>query len=75
MYDLFEDLPKSQKKEAQEYTDSIRSYITIAENREQYRKNYIEKLANEQGEKARVLYDYERAEIQKEFPHIPKELL
>lgn len=75
MYELFKDLPKSQKKEAQEYTDSIRSYVTIAENREQYRQNFIEKCANEQGEKAKVLYDYERAEIQKEFPHIPQELL
>ena len=75
MYDLFRDLPKLLKKEAQEYTDSIHSYVTIAENREKYRKNFIEIKANEQGEKARVLYDYERAEIQKEFPHIPKELL
>lgn len=75
MYNIFKDLPKSRKKEAQEYTASIRSYVTIAENREQYRQNFIEKRANEQGEKAKVLYDYERAEIQKEFPHIPQELL
>lgn len=75
MYDLFKDLPKSLKKEAQEYTDSIRSYVTIAEDRAKYRKNLIEIKANEQGEKARILYNYERAEIQKEFPHIPKELL
>ena len=75
MYDLFKDLPKSLKKEAQEYTDSICSYVTIAEDRAKYRKNLIEIKANEQGEKAKVIYDYERAEIQKEFPHIPKELL
>ena len=75
MYDLFEDLPKSLKREAQKYTDSINSYVTIAENRKLYLKNYIEKLANEQGEKARVLYDYERKKKKKEFPHIPKELL
>lgn len=75
MYDLFKDLPKSIKKEAQEYTDSIRSYVTIAEDRKQYQQNFIEKCANAQGEKAKILYDYERAEIQKEFPHIPQELL
>ena len=75
MYNLFGDLPKSMRKEAQEYTDSIRSYVTIAENREQYRQNFIEKCSNEEGLKAKILYDYERAEIQKEFPHIPKELL
>lgn len=75
IYNLFGDLPKSQRKEAQSYTDSIKSYVTIAENREQYRQNYIEKLANEQGTKARILYNHERAEIQKEFPHIPQELL
>lgn len=75
MYDLFRDLPKSLKKEAQKYTDSICSYVTIAEDRAKYRKNLIEIKANEQGEKAKVIYDYERTEIQKEFPHIPKELL
>ena len=75
IYDLFRDLPKSLRKEAQNYTDSISSYVTVAEDRVQYRKNFIEIKANEAGKKARDLYDYERAGIQKEFPHIPQELL
>ncbi len=75
MYDLFRDLPKSMKKEAQKYTDAIHSYVTVAEDRTKYRQNYIEIKAREAGEKAKALYNYERAEIQKEFPHIPKELL
>lgn len=75
IYKLFGDLPKSLRKEAQEYTESIQNYVTVAENREKYRKNFIEIKANEEGAKARILYDYERAEIQKEFPHIPQELL
>ncbi len=75
IYNLFRDLPKKLKKEAEEYTKSIRSYVTISENREQYRKNFIEMCANEQGNKSRILYNNERAEIQKEFPHIPIELL
>ena len=54
----------------QEFTKTLRQTMTAG-----FLKVLIEKLANEQGEKARVLYDYERAEIQKEFPHIPKELL
>lgn len=75
IYNLFKDLPKSMKKEAQKYTDAINSYVTVAEDRTKYRQNYIEIKAREAGEKAKALYDYERAEIQKEFPHIPKELL
>lgn len=75
IYDIFKDLPNSLKKEAKKYTQSIRTYVTVAENREKYRQNYIEKLANEIGTREKVCYDYERKEIQKEFPHIPKELL
>lgn len=75
IYNQFKDLPKSLKDEAQKYTDSIHSYVTLAQDREKYRQNYIEKLANEAGSKARVLYDYERKEISMEFQHIPKELL
>ena len=75
IYNLFRDLPKSLKKEAQSYTDSISTYVTVAEDREKYRQNFIEIKANEAGKKACKLYNEERAEIQKEFPHIPTELL
>ncbi len=75
IYNLFRDLPKSLKKEAQSYTDSISSYVTVAEDRKKYRQNFIEIKANEAGKRAKELYDNERAEIQKEFPHIPPELL
>lgn len=75
IYNQFKDLPKSLIKEAQEYTDSIRSYVTLAQDRAKYRQNYIEQMANEAGSKERVLYDYERNEIGMQFQHIPKELL
>ena len=75
IYNQFKDLPKSLRDEAQKYTDSIHSYVTLAQDREKYRQNYIEKMANEVGSKTRVLYDYERKEISMEFQHIPKELL
>ena len=39
------------------------------------RFRFIEIKANEAGKKACKLYNEERAEIQKEFPHIPPELL
>ena len=75
IYNIFRDLPKLLKKEAQSYTDSISTYVTVAEDREKYRQNFIEIKANEAGKRAKELYDNERAEIQKEFPHIPSELL
>lgn len=75
MYQIFGDLPKSLKEEAQKYTDSIRNYTPSDKNFEKYMQNYIEKLAHEQGKKASIKYNMESAEIQKEFPHIPKELL
>lgn len=75
IYELFRDLPNKLKKEAQEYTDSIKNYVTVAENQEKYKKNFIEIKANKAGDNARRRYNNERAEIQKEFPHIPSELL
>ena len=68
-------MPKSLKEEAQKYTDSILSYVSLAQDRAKYRQNYIEQKANEAGSKARILYDYERNEIGMQFHHIPKELL
>lgn len=75
IYELFRDLPNKLKKEAQEYTDSIKNYVTVAENKEKYRKNFIEIKANKAGINAGIRYNRERTEIQKEFPHIPSELL
>lgn len=75
IYQIFGDLPEILKEEAQKCTDAIRSYVSVAENKELYQNNYIEKLADKEGKKAKTKYINEREEIQKEFPHIPKELL
>ena len=75
IYEFFNDLPKKLKKEADEYTESIQNYVTVIEDRNKYRQNFIEIKANEAGQKARILYDYERTEIQNEFRYIPGELL
>lgn len=75
IYDLFRDLPKTLRKEAQEYTDSIRSYVTVVQDKIKYKQNLIEQKAKLAGQKESALYDYERREIQNNFPHIPQELL
>ena len=75
IYRSFGNLPSKLKEEAQEYTDSIRSYISIGVDKVKYRKNYIEIKANEKGTEAREQYNSERKEISDQFPHIPKELL
>lgn len=75
IYNEFKDLPKSLRAEAKKYTESINSYVTIAQDRTKYRQNYIEQKANEKGLKAKVLYDYESKELSMQFQHIPKSLL
>lgn len=66
---------KKLKQEAQKYTDSIQSYVSLAEDVKQYRRNYVEVMANGAGYVEKEKYDAQRAEIHSQFPHIPLELL
>ncbi len=66
---------KKLKQEAQKYTESIQNYVSLADDVKQYRKNYVEIMANGAGYVEKEKYDTQRAEIHAQFPHIPIELL
>ncbi len=68
-------------REARRYTKSIENYTPLSEELKQsgkideYRDNYIEKMANKAGEKARKKYDIEGKQLRRSFPHIPEKFL
>lgn len=61
--------------EAKTYDEAIKNYVPFWKDREAYSKNEIEILANQKGFMAKNLYEYEGTVIQKDFPHIPPEML
>ena len=63
------------KKEANNYTKSLDTYVSCEVDYKRYRKNYIEIKANKAGSEAKKEYINQGQEIRKEFKHIPKEFL
>lgn len=63
------------RKEAKQYTKSINNYIPHDRNFKAYQKNFVERKAEEAGEKAQKAYDREGKTVRSNFKHIPKELL
>lgn len=66
---------RKMQAEAQKYTDSINNYTPLGEDRQKYRKNYIEIAANRVGKQESIKYAKQRKELSESFPFIPTELL
>lgn len=66
---------KKLKQEANRCTKSIDNYVSYDEDFERYKKNYIERKADNAGFIARQKYHNQGQTIQESFPYIPKELL
>lgn len=66
---------KKARNEAKRCTKSIQNYVSLDEDVQKYRKNYIEIKARKAGKRAMKQYDREGQSIRKSFPHIPNELL
>ena len=62
-------------EEAKRYYESMKNYVHYNEDVEKYKQNYIEQMARKEGEKAATIYSLEGQVLQKQFPHIPKEML
>lgn len=69
------DLKGNKIKEAKRYIKSINRYVPFNVDRKKYRHNYIERMAQNAGLKARNDYDKSGAQIRSEFSHIPSEML
>lgn len=66
---------KNLKQEADKYTLSIQNYVHYYESFEEYKNNYIEKMGDKAGRKAKKQYETQATEICQEFPYIPDEML
>ena len=72
---------KKLNKEAKKYTKSIQKYVALTKDLkesgkiEEYRENFIEKMAKKAAAKIRREYDLQGRVIRNDFPHIPKEYL
>ena len=72
---------KKLRKEAERYAKSIEKYVILTKELEdagkvdEYRENYIEKMAQKAAKKVRLDYDKKGKVIRKDFPHIPREYL
>ena len=68
-------------REARRYAKSIKNYVALTKDLEdagriqEYKDNYIEKMASKAGAKIRKEYDIQGKVIRDNFKHIPKEYL